>query len=130
MSESVLAASLLTARCMHDRSVTIPSELEVVPTAAGRLHSDQYTKIIIINTPINLSFPLLRHTSMHGMWNELVLLQLYCCSAGALVLQRLQVLRERAHLLAAGLTRACRIGMAGQRRRPKNTPLCASAAKT
>ena len=27
---------------------------EVVPTAAGRLHSDQYTKIIIINTPINL----------------------------------------------------------------------------
>ena len=26
---------------------------EVVPTAAGRLHSDQYTKIIIINTPIN-----------------------------------------------------------------------------
>ena len=31
---------------------------EVVPTAAGRLHSDQYTKIIIINTPINLSFPL------------------------------------------------------------------------
>ena len=28
---------------------------EVVPTAAGRLHSDQYTKIIIINTPINLS---------------------------------------------------------------------------
>ena len=31
---------------------------EVVPTAAGRLHSDQYTKIIIINTPINLSVPL------------------------------------------------------------------------
>ena len=28
--------------------------LEVVPAAAGRLHSDQYTKIIIINTPINL----------------------------------------------------------------------------
>ena len=28
---------------------------EVVPTATGRLHSDQYTKIIIINTPINLS---------------------------------------------------------------------------
>ena len=27
---------------------------EVVPTAARRLHSDQYTKIIIINTPINL----------------------------------------------------------------------------
>ena len=27
---------------------------EVVPTVAGRLHSDQYTKIIIINTPINL----------------------------------------------------------------------------
>ena len=33
---------------------------EVVPTAAGRLHSDQYTKIIIINTPINLRvFPCL-----------------------------------------------------------------------
>ena len=34
---------------------------EVVPTAAGRLHSDQYTKIIIINTPINLRvFPWFR----------------------------------------------------------------------
>ena len=34
---------------------------EVVPTAAGRLHSDQYTKIIIINTPINLRvFPWLQ----------------------------------------------------------------------
>ena len=37
---------------------------EVVPTAAGRLHSDQYTKIIIINTPINLSFPLGEGTIM------------------------------------------------------------------
>ena len=27
---------------------------EVVPNAAGRLHSDQYMKIIIINTPVNL----------------------------------------------------------------------------
>ena len=36
---------------------------EVVPTAAGRLHSDQYTKIIIINTPINLRvFPCLDRT--------------------------------------------------------------------
>ena len=36
--------------------------LEVVPAAAGRLHSDQYTKIIIINTPINMSesLPLIR----------------------------------------------------------------------
>ena len=31
---------------------------EVVPTVAGRLHSDQYSKIIIINTPVNLKvFP-------------------------------------------------------------------------
>ena len=29
MSESVLASSLWTARCMHDRSVTIPSELSL-----------------------------------------------------------------------------------------------------
>ena len=45
---------------------------EVVPTAAGRLHSDQYTKIIIINTPINLRvFP---------CSNELdVLADLYSC---------------------------------------------------
>ena len=33
---------------------------EVVPTAAGRLHSDQYTKIIIINTPINLQSSLVK----------------------------------------------------------------------
>ena len=39
---------------------------EVVPTAAGRLHSDQYTKIIIINTPINLSLPLLDSTYMYS----------------------------------------------------------------
>ena len=31
MSESVLAARLATARCMHDRSVTIPSELSLGP---------------------------------------------------------------------------------------------------
>ena len=38
----------------HLRGIGGAMAFEVVPTAAGRLHSDQYTKIIIINTPINL----------------------------------------------------------------------------
>ena len=77
-SESALGAELrvIDLYCTYSRRidrVTIPSPthlickalegtegiggamaFEVVPTAAGRLHSDQYTKIIIINTPINL----------------------------------------------------------------------------
>ena len=44
---------------------------EVVPTAAGRLHSDQYTKIIIINTPINLQ-------SSHGRSYKLHVCKVRC----------------------------------------------------
>ena len=66
MSESALGAELAVIDLSPNRSSDHPIReiggamaFEVVPTAAGRLHSDQYTKIIIINTPINLSFPLI-----------------------------------------------------------------------
>ena len=70
MSESALGAELCVIDLSPNRSSDHPIRghialegtegrggamaFEVVPTAAGRLHSDQYTKIIIINTPINL----------------------------------------------------------------------------
>ena len=53
---------------------------EVVPTAAGRLHSDQYTKIIIINTPINLRvFPWSNILSFK--YRYMYVLQLYLARA-------------------------------------------------
>ena len=44
MSESVLASSLWTARCMHDRSVTIPSELSLGGIDNRHLESAKYAR--------------------------------------------------------------------------------------
>ena len=53
---------------------------EVVPTAAGRLHSDQYTKIIIINTPINLRvFPWCKYRAARPFFRQKILLN-FCCT--------------------------------------------------
>ena len=63
MSESALGTELTVIDLSPNRSSDHPIRetegiggamaFEVAPNAAGRLHSDQYTKIIIINTPIN-----------------------------------------------------------------------------
>ena len=42
--------------------------LEVVPTVAGRLHSDQYTKIIIIQTPVNLGEVFCKIKRLRGLF--------------------------------------------------------------
>ena len=95
MSESALGAKLGVIDLQKSRSSDHPTcialegtegiggamAFEVVPTVAGRLHSDQYTKIIIINTPINLRvFP----------WY-----QLYTCSRYQQVHVAMQLLSNR-----------------------------------